>query len=283
MPRNANLGFTVTPYFVRCNCHRGIKILRNSLPRASRVTKVSRVFLCHNSPDKEQVKALALLILKASAVRSWLETWEIVGGRDWEDHIRREFASSWSCLVFVGKNGLGPYQRKEIAWARRRADADPDYRVVPVLIEDADAAAISSIEEALPRIHWVRLEGGSPSADSIEGVLKALRGDRPGPPAFAISVAVTAEQWDDAGRSDESAMLSCRSLEQARLLMARVFSSHGFGWTRAQRSTAHTRSGRSRRRRRMANSGVLSLLALVFTSQNAESVKSRRIHAEARP
>lgn len=33
----------------------------------------------------------------------------------------------------------------------------------------------------------------------------------------------------------------------------------------------------------MAHSGVLSLLALVFTSQNAETVKSRRTNAEARP
>jgi hypothetical protein len=219
-PLNASLGFTGTPHFVRSNCHRGLKSLGNSLTSSIRVTKVSRVFLCHNSLDKEQVKALALLILKTGAVRSWLDTWEIAGGRDWEDHIRREFASSWSCLVFVGKNGLGPYQQKEIGWARQRADADPDYRVVPVLLEDADAAAISSIEEALPRIHWVRLEGGSPSSDSIAGVLKALRGDRPGPPAFAISVAVAAEQWDVAGRSDESAMLRGQSLEQARLLMA---------------------------------------------------------------
>ena len=62
--------------------------------------KTRRVFLCHNSSDKALVESVALAMLKAGAVRTWLDTWEIRGGEDWKEHIRREFAASWSCIAF---------------------------------------------------------------------------------------------------------------------------------------------------------------------------------------
>jgi len=222
------------------------------------VTTVSRVFLCHNSLDKEQVKALALVILKAGAVRTWLDTWEIAGGKDWEDHIRREFASSWACVVFLGKHGVGPYQKQEIAWAKARAEVDPDYRVVPILFGGVEATALASLEEMLPRIHWIKLEGEPVSAESVGTVLKALRGHRPGPPAFAISVAVAAEHWDAGGRSDQDANLRGKALSDARRLMANAeaFDALSLAYIAASATVEQRRS-----RRLIA---VLGILAGVF-------------------
>jgi len=71
--------------------------------------KTGRVFLCHNSREKETIKALALRLLAEGGIRTWLDTWEVPGGADWEKHIRREFTASWSCLVFLGPSGFGTF------------------------------------------------------------------------------------------------------------------------------------------------------------------------------
>src|SRR5690349_2642311 len=95
----------------------------------SHMAKKGRVFLCHNSREKAQIKALALALLTRGGIRTWLDSWEIPGGQEWEEHLRREFAASWSCLVLVGASGFGPFQRQEIAWAKERREIDPDYQV----------------------------------------------------------------------------------------------------------------------------------------------------------
>lgn len=180
---------------------------------------VSRVFLCHNSLDKEFVKSLALVLLRSGAIRTWLDTWEIVGGKDWEEHIQREFAKSWGCLVIVGQNGLGPYQRQEIEWAKARNAADSSYVVVPVLLPNADSLTRTVLDEILPRIHWVQFNHLQPDTESAEPILKALRGQRPGPPTFAIRIAVSAEEWDASGRLDRSSFLRGRKLKSAKRLL----------------------------------------------------------------
>lgn len=184
-----------------------------------RVDKTRRVFLCHNSSDKALVESAALAMLKAGAVRTWLDTWEIRGGEDWKEHIRREFAESWSCIVFAGPHGLGPFQRHEIGWAAKRSELDPDYLVLPVILPGAGAQTMDELAQVLPGIQWISLQSGWKEPAALTPLLRALRGDRPGPPAFAVSVAVAAEHWDAGGRRDRSTLLRGKGLEAARTLL----------------------------------------------------------------
>jgi hypothetical protein len=182
------------------------------------MNKVSRVFLCHNRVDKEVVKSLALELLKRGAVRTWLDSWEIPGGKEWESHLRREFAASWSSLVFIGNAGFGPYQRQEIEWAKERKSIDPDYRLIPVILPAAQERVDGEIATVLPGVQWVDLRHGWADGDDLMPLFIALTGDRPGAPALAISVAVAAEQWESTGRTDTSMLLRGRTLRQARKL-----------------------------------------------------------------
>lgn len=184
-----------------------------------RLDQTRRVFLCHNSLDKARIESLALALLKAGAVRTWLDTWEIRGGDDWEAHIRREFTASWSCIVFVGPHGFGPFQRLEVHWAVQRSQLDPDYRVLPVILPGAGADAMNELSSVMSGTQWISLQGGWDTGASLNPLLKALRGERPGPPAFAISVAVAAEHWDTGGRRDRSTLLRGSALDTARALL----------------------------------------------------------------
>jgi WD40 repeat protein len=172
--------------------------------------KSGRVFLCHNSREKEIIKSVALRLLSEGAIRTWLDTWEIPGGADWENHIRREFAASWSCLVFLGPSGLGPYQRIEIEWARKRQAIDPDYRLIPVVLPGVEESRFLELETLLPGVQRIAL------VEDLTAVLSALRGDGPGPPVQGLTVAVAAERWDQTGQRDRSLLIRGRALREAQ-------------------------------------------------------------------
>lgn len=71
------------------------------------------VFLCHNSQDKEQVLEIGRR-LKDRNILPWLDEWVVPPGRSWLEQIQRQMDHVKSAAVFIGKNGLGPWQEKEV-------------------------------------------------------------------------------------------------------------------------------------------------------------------------
>jgi TIR domain len=177
-----------------------------------------RVFLCHNSRDKEMAKSLAVDMLSSIGLRAWIDTWEIPGGANWEKHIRSAFVASSSCLVLLGPAGFGPYQQIEIGWAKERQAIDPDYLVIPILFAGVVDVELAGLEELLPKIHWVDLRDGWAAPDALQPIWNALKGDGPGPPLQVRNVAVAAEEWDRLGRGDRSTLIRGAALRKAQSL-----------------------------------------------------------------
>jgi hypothetical protein len=71
------------------------------------------VFLCHNSKDKEQVKAIGDR-LKERGILPWLDSWEIQPGMRWQQELRKHIKSVRSAAVFIGPRGTGPWQELEV-------------------------------------------------------------------------------------------------------------------------------------------------------------------------
>lgn len=234
----------------------------------------TRIFVCHNSLDKEQAEDIALALLKAGGARTWLDRWEIRGGSDWEAHLREEFSATSQCLVLVGPHGLGPFQRQEIKWARERRGLDSTYLVIPVILPGATEAALQQVAAELPGLQWVSLQSGWASHGMLDSLLAALRGDRPGPPAFAISVAVAAEQWEGGGRSDTSGLLRGRALAAARKLASQpgIFDELSQSFIAASVARGQTRL-------QWALGGLATLT--VFIAAIAWWVNGQRVEAEA--
>jgi hypothetical protein len=70
------------------------------------------VFLCHNSQDKPEVKTIGER-LKTRGVLPWLDEWEIQPGTDWQDALQQQIKSIRSAAVFIGPDGIGPWQSLE--------------------------------------------------------------------------------------------------------------------------------------------------------------------------
>jgi hypothetical protein len=93
------------------------------------------VFLCHNGDDKLEVKRIGER-LKERGILPWLDEWELPPGLPWQRLLWQQIEQIKSAAVFVGKNGIGPWQQEELEaflseFVNRRCP------VIPVLLPDA--------------------------------------------------------------------------------------------------------------------------------------------------
>jgi len=93
------------------------------------------VFLCHNNKDKSEVKKIGER-LKESGIYPWLDEWELQPGIPWQRSLEQQITQIKSAAVFVGKDGIGPWQQEELEaflseFVKRRCP------VIPVLLHDA--------------------------------------------------------------------------------------------------------------------------------------------------
>lgn len=114
------------------------------------------VFLSHNSQDKPPVMELAAA-LRERGLRVWLDEWELVPGRPWQEAIEEAITSVRSAAVLVGSDGLGPWEEPEM-----RACLDQCVKrkmpVIPVLLPGAPEQP--KLPLFLTQFTWVDLRVG---------------------------------------------------------------------------------------------------------------------------
>ncbi len=98
-------------------------------------TKDFDVFLCHHNVDKPAVKQIGEQ-LKERGILPWLDEWELRPGLPWQRALEEQIAQIKAAAVFIGKDGIGPWQRQELE-AFLRESANRGCPVIPVLLSDA--------------------------------------------------------------------------------------------------------------------------------------------------
>jgi hypothetical protein len=93
------------------------------------------VFLCHNNKDKSEVKKIGEQ-LKDQGILPWLDEWELQPGLPWQRLLERQIEQIKSAAVFVGKDGIGPWQHMELD-AFLREFVKRGCPVIPVLLPEA--------------------------------------------------------------------------------------------------------------------------------------------------
>lgn len=90
------------------------------------------VFLCHNSEDKPVVKKIGER-LKERGILPWLDEWELRPGLPWQQLLEQQIGQIKSVAIFVGKDGLGPWQDAEL-YAFLRQFVKRRCPVIPVIL-----------------------------------------------------------------------------------------------------------------------------------------------------
>jgi WD40 repeat protein len=94
------------------------------------------IFLCHNTEDKPQVKKLGKYLMDKFGILPWLDEWELRPGLRWQHLLEQQIGQIRSAAVFVGKDGIGPWQHMELEaflseFVRRGCP------IIPILLPDA--------------------------------------------------------------------------------------------------------------------------------------------------
>jgi hypothetical protein len=90
------------------------------------------VFFSYNRLDQPTVVQIAEA-LQSRGLKVWLDLWEIPPGEPWEPALERAINWATAAVVFVGDNGMGPWQIPEMYGALREA-VRRKMRVIPVLL-----------------------------------------------------------------------------------------------------------------------------------------------------
>ncbi len=114
------------------------------------------VFLSHNAKDKPPVLELAEA-LRSRGLRVWLDAWELVPGRPWQEALEDALETVASAAVLVGRDGIGPWEEPEM-----RVCLDQCVRrkmpVIPVLLPGAPEQP--KLPLFLAQFTWVDLRDG---------------------------------------------------------------------------------------------------------------------------
>jgi hypothetical protein len=111
-----------------------------------------RVFLCHASEDKPEVRNLYKR-LKGAGVDPWLDEEDLLGGQVWEDEIPEVVRAAHAVLVCLSQKSVSKagYIQKEIKYVLDVADQQPQgtIYVIPLKLEECQ------IPERLNRWHGI--------------------------------------------------------------------------------------------------------------------------------
>lgn len=136
------------------------------------------VFLSHNNQDKPAVRQIAEA-LQDRGLRVWLDEWELTPGRRWQDELDIVIRTVRSAAIFVGKDGLGPWEMPDmeaiLSEATRR-----ELPVIPVLLPGVSDAP--KLPLFLRRFTWLDLREGI-TAERVDRLMGAITGRKTSRPA----------------------------------------------------------------------------------------------------
>ncbi len=130
------------------------------------------VFLCHHNVDKAEVKKIGQQ-LKTQGILPWLDEWELQPGLPWQRLLERQIGQIKSAAVFVGKDGIGPWELMELE-AFLREFVHRGCPVIPVILSDAPAEPLLPL--FLRGMTWVDFRKHDP--DPMKQLLWGITGKR---------------------------------------------------------------------------------------------------------
>ena len=132
-------------------------------------------FLSHNSNDKPTVRQLAEA-LKRRGLNVWLDEWELIPGRPWQEALEKIIRTTMSAVVAVSKDGLGPWETPEMR-ACLAQFVERKLPVIPVLLPGAGAQP--ELPLFLQAFTWVDLRQGL-TEDGLDRLQWGITGVKPG-------------------------------------------------------------------------------------------------------
>ena len=138
----------------------------------NKTQKTFDVFLCHNTIDKPQVRLIAEQ-LQSNGLTPWFDEWEARPGFPWLDVLQEQIAQVKAAAVFIGANGIAPWQQMTID-ALLREFAYRQCPVIPVIL--TGTLETPQLPAFLEGITWVDFRDSQP--DPMQQLQWGITGKR---------------------------------------------------------------------------------------------------------
>lgn len=135
------------------------------------------VFLSYSHKDTQLVEELAERLEDNAQLRVWLDRWNLIPGERWQQEIARGFDHTKSCAICIGKETPRGWFREEIDRALNRQTKDTSFRVIPVLLPNAQKI---NIDDFLELRTWVDFKKGLDDSRAFYLLISGIRGVVPG-------------------------------------------------------------------------------------------------------
>ena len=134
------------------------------------------VFLSYSHFDAKVVEALAER-LDDIDLNVWLDKWNCVPGEKWQQAVAKGLDRARSCAVCIGEQTSMGWFREEIERALNRQTMDESFRVMPVLLPNANA---SNVDDFLELRTWVDFRKGLQNQREFHVLVSGILGKPPG-------------------------------------------------------------------------------------------------------
>lgn len=131
------------------------------------------VFLCYNSEDRPEVEQIASQ-LERQGIKLWLDVREIPPGQRWQNILERRIQQVRSAAVFIGNNGLGPWQDQEKELILQELNTR-ERSIIPVLLSTASQQP--SLPGFLKNRMYVDFRQSAP--DPMKQLIWGITGNKP--------------------------------------------------------------------------------------------------------
>jgi tetratricopeptide (TPR) repeat protein len=137
-------------------------------------------FLSYNSQDRPAVKQVAER-LKREKLNLYLEEWELAPGREFQPALADALHESRTCVVFLGPNGLGPWQKQELQVAIDKRARDEAFHVIPVLLPGTERPRRGDVAhlDFLINASWVEFLQTLDDERAVRSLVWGITGTRP--------------------------------------------------------------------------------------------------------
>lgn len=139
------------------------------------------VFLSHNSKDKDFVEQIVRRLRDEHGLNVWLDKWNLIPGRPWQEELERGLNESETIAVFLSESGFGKWENEEMRVAIEAHVSDPSRRVIPILLSGASEAALGVF---IRRFTWVDFRAGLEDPTAFHSFVSGIKGIPPGDTAF---------------------------------------------------------------------------------------------------
>ena len=152
--------------------------IRKLLPLTPTMGKeVFNVFLSHSHLDAVWVEKLARQLVDREGLRVWLDKWITVLGEPWQQAINRGLDNAKSCAVCIGEQTPKGWFQEEIGRAHNHRTKETSFRVIPVLLPNAQTV---TVDDFLELRTWIDFRNGIDNSQEFHRLVSGIRGVAPG-------------------------------------------------------------------------------------------------------